>query len=301
MHPFEPLSIGLAREKITRCMIGAALALSSCQRGPVQSTTPRRAVAAQATDTARVAPRPQASSSAKTLGDSENVAPSSAVPETPPTHFPFNDPLPDASAARKAAATHYGNFFSAQCRAEIKKRKIEVKPGYGPARGISTPLRLAGPLHGVRFVTPGAKSVYGMLDCRLVLALDDLAAVLERNDVVQVQVDNLYRPHAHLPGKKRKPSQHAYGLAIDLVALTLRDGRTLVVERDWHGAIGAPPCGPDATVPDTADETIRLRNLLCEVAREGLFHHLLTPNYDLAHSNHWHLDIKRDEHTIVVR
>lgn len=280
--------------------IVAAVVLSSCQHGAAQSVTPRRAVAAPATSTASVAPRPQASSSANAAAGGENVAPTAADAETARAHFPFNDPLPDASA-RKAPATRYGNFFPAQCRAEIKKRKIEVKPGYGPARGISIPLRLAGALHGVRFVTPGAKSVYGMLDCRLVLALDDLAAVLERNEVVQVQVDNLYRPHAHLPGKKRKPSQHAYGLAIDLVALTLRDGRTLVVERDWHGAIGAPPCGPDATVPDTADETLRLRNLLCDVAREGLFHHILTPNYDLAHSNHWHLDIKRDEHTIVVR
>ena len=63
-------------------------------------------------------------------------------------------------------------------------------------------MRVAGPLRGIRFVTPGKKSVYGKLDCRLALVLDDLASVLERHGVASVRVDNAYRPKARLPGRR---------------------------------------------------------------------------------------------------
>jgi hypothetical protein len=38
-----------------------------------------------------------------------------------------------------------------------------------------------------------------------------------------------------------------------------------------------------------------LRNIVCAIARTGFFHHMLTPNYNQAHENHLHFDIKRDE------
>jgi hypothetical protein len=114
---------------------------------------------------------------------------------------------------------------------------------------------------------------------------------LKRHDVVEVGVDNMYRPHAHLPGKK-KPSQHSYGLAIDMTRLKLADGRELVVERDFQGALGEPVCGADAR-PELESDALRLRDLICDVARSGSFHHILTPNHDVAHRNHFHLDIAR--------
>jgi hypothetical protein len=43
-----------------------------------------------------------------------------------------------------------------------------------------------------------------------------------------------------------------------------------------------------------------LRNIVCAAARAGLFHHVLTPNYDAAHRDHLHLDIKRDARSVVV-
>jgi hypothetical protein len=109
---------------------------------------------------------------------------------------------------------------------------------------------------------------------------------------VAVHVDNLYRPRAHLPGK-RKPSQHGYGLAADIFGFTLADGRKLVVERDFHGAIGSPACGPNAMLSDPTSEAIELRNIVCAIARAHLFHDILTPCYDAAHHSHVHADIKR--------
>jgi len=193
----------------------------------------------------------------------------------------------------------YANFSPAACRAELKKRGVAIEPA-GAGGGIATPVRLKGLVRGIRFVTPGKRSIYGKLDCRLAIALDELAAVLERHDVSEVRIDNLYRPRAHLPGS-RKRSQHAYGLAIDLLSLKLRDGQTLEVERDWQGSIGAPPCGPNSELLTESEHAILLRNLVCDVARQGIFHHILTPNFDRAHSNHLHVDIKRGDRAIIVR
>ena len=193
---------------------------------------------------------------------------------------------------------------SATCRSELKSRGLAFQPAGGPALGIAAPLRITGPLQGVRFVTPGKRSVFGKLDCRLALVLDDMARILQAHGVVEVRIDNMYRPRARLPraGKRRrlKPSQHSYGLAADVVAFQLAGGRTLDVERDWHGTLGSLVCGPDATLLEPNAEAVLLRNVICAIAGARLFNHILTPSYDEAHRDHVHMDIKRDAREIEI-
>lgn len=214
------------------------------------------------------------------------------------TSASYQQPLPSAIAVKASPASRWASLSGAQCLAEAARRKLGLLRWKGPALGVSTPVRVKGPIGGVRFVTPGAKSPYGILDCRLALALDDLAQVLKRHDVVEVRVDNMYRPHAHLPGKK-KPSQHSYGLAIDLTRLKRADGTELVIERDFEGAIGEPVCGEGARAELPGDAGA-LRNVICDVARSGSFHHILTPNHDAAHRDHFHLDIARGARQRII-
>jgi hypothetical protein len=208
-----------------------------------------------------------------------------------PAH-PFQAPLPSAALGKASPALRAANLSPAQCRAELSRRRLAVKRAGRAAPGVATPLRLAGAIGGVRFVAPGARSPYGILDCRLVLALEAFATVLAKHDVVEARIDNLYRPRARLPGRKL-PSQHSYGLAVDLMSLTLKDGRELSVERDFGGVLGDPPCGPESQVVPATQNAVDLRNIVCAVAREGIFHYLLTPNFNTAHRDHLHLDIKR--------
>jgi hypothetical protein len=182
---------------------------------------------------------------------------------------------------------------------ELKRRSLPVERDRGPAEGIAVPVRITGEMDGVQFVAPGKKSVYGKLDCRLALALDELARVLAPRGVVVVRVDNLYRPRARLPGG-RKRSQHRYGLAIDLVAFGLADGTELSVEHDWHGDRDVPVCGADSRLTEPTERAIALRNIVCDIARAGIFHHILTPSYDESHKDHLHLDIKRGEKRSLV-
>jgi len=195
-------------------------------------------------------------------------------------------------------ATKYGSMTPSQCSAEVRKRKLPIDFVRGQ-KGISTPVRIVGPLHGVKFAAPGEGRVNGILDCRLALALDDFGAVMARHNVVQIYGE-FYRANAHIAGT-RKLSQHAFGLAMDFTSVQLRDKRSLTIERDWHGVVGDPPCGPDAHPMDPTEETLALRNLICEVARKGIFHFMLTPGYNLAHRNHFHFDIQRKSPGMAIR
>ena len=210
----------------------------------------------------------------------------------------YLQPLPAPIVTKTSPASRWASLGGAQCLAEVTRRKLGVTRFRGAADGVQTPVRVTAVIGGVRFVTPGKKSPYGILDCRLALALADLAEILERHGVVEVRVDNMYRPHAHLPGKK-KPSQHSYGLAIDMTRLKRADGSELVVERDFQGALGEPVCGEGAR-DELPSEASALRDLICDVARAGTFHHILTPNHDAAHHDHFHLDIARGARQRII-
>src|SRR5690606_561032 len=201
--------------RITAC---AVLVLIGCARDPGHE--PRTPAA--------VSPRANAHVEAKGAAPSESAHAKAAPVPTPASNAPADSALAEPRPAgpypfqlvparpnpKEATAGRHANLSMEQCRKALRERKLPAEPTKA-LRGIATPLRLTGPIHGVRFVSPGKRSVYGALDCRLVLALAELARVLAELDVVEVYVDNLYRPNARLPGKKKKRSQHAHGLAAD--------------------------------------------------------------------------------------
>ncbi|WP_437737731.1 extensin family protein [Sorangium sp. So ce1335] len=252
---------------------------------------------------------------------------------------PFEKPV--WSEASRAAT--YGGLSSDACDREMKRRRI---PHAAAARGaplVDRPVRITGPLHGVTFrgdgvAKPRSTSVFDIADCRLVLALDDLAAFLATRGVAEVVHVSMHRPapagtaapkpkprpkkaqkapaktpagkktpkgaaRAAKPGARApqkptaapaRPSQHALGLAIDVAAFVKADGARLDVKADWHGAIGAPPCGPGSEPKEPTPQALELREIICAVHTSGLFNVVLTPNANEAHADHFHFDIKRD-------
>lgn len=218
-----------------------------------------------------------------------------ASTESPPHRVALAPTLDPSEPARRIAS-----LSPAACRAEVKARDLPVALHGEETVGVATPMRLTGPLRGVRFVTHPAPSPYGLMDCRMVLALDELADVLARFGVVKVRVDNVYRKGARINGRGR-PSQHSHALAADVTTLERSDGRTVAIEGNWGAPIGAIPCGPDAVIDGATEDTPWLRDLVCTVAQRGIFHHILTPSADRAHHNHLHLDIQRDAKNRFVR
>jgi hypothetical protein len=197
--------------------------------------------------------------------------------------------------AAQTPAGRYGSLDRNSCLAELTQRRIPFS-SVPQARGVLAPVRLTGPLRGVAFHSTlpprqRATSPYEILDCRLVLALDDFSAILAKYDVVEVIHYSVYRPPGTVlpaPGIGR---QHDGALAIDAGWFKRKDGSVLDVERDFHGRIGASTCGPGTgPVPVTA-EANTLRSIVCEAADAHLFNVALTPDYNWQHRNHFHLEV----------
>ncbi|UQA60939.1 extensin family protein [Polyangium aurulentum] len=112
--------------------------------------------------------------------------------------------------------------------------------------------------------------------------------------VAKAPVVPVPRPHPRTtwapPG-----TRHPAGLAIDVGLLHKRDGTWLSVESHFHGQIGAQTCGDGAPTPQ--DPRAReLRELVCESQTGGIFTYVLTPNYNAAHVDHYHMEIKPGVH-----
>jgi hypothetical protein len=200
--------------------------------------------------------------------------------------------------ASTAPAVRYAGMTGPECLAELARRKIAFTPA-AETPGVDAPVRLASALHGVAFkpihyapeeaMTADATVV----DCRLALALDDFGEKLAARGVSQIGYISAYRRDP--TGKVKAGQRHPAGLAMDVAWIRKGDGATLNVLDDFHGRVGSRTCGPRAAPPSPATEAARqLREILCEAASERLFNVLLTPNYDRAHHNHVHLEVRRN-------
>lgn len=197
---------------------------------------------------------------------------------------------PEDPASR---ASGYAVMTGYQCSNEMHHRgiKFEALPS---ARGVPFPIRLTAPIRGIEFRTYSVKSkmaVYDILDCRLALALDDLAAVWAQRGVTHVSHMSMYRPPSkHLP-EGHAGQRHGAGLAIDVGTINFADGSKLVVDQDFGGRLGAPVCGDGASPSPRTEAATLLRQMTCEVVASSSFHVVLTPNFNKAHHNHLHLEV----------
>lgn len=269
-----------AQFSLAKCALAAAfLALATTARADGAADAPPPLP--NPTATGGLEANAPAGTDTTTTDPTETIAPSQVV-------VPAN---PQGTPARRYAA-----LDRASCESELGRRKISFTR-VATARGVLAPVRLGTPLHGITFHTmlPMAQrptSPYEILDCRLVLALDDFAAILAKHDVVEVIHYSVYRPpsaRGWVDGRIGR--QHDGGLAIDAGIFVRKDGTTLNVERDFHGRIGATTCGPNTGPSPATSEAVVLRQIACEAADAHLFNVELTPDYNWAHRNHFHLEV----------
>lgn len=190
-------------------------------------------------------------------------------------------------------AVRYAHAEAESCLAELEVRGVPF--GTGPkVPTIDTPVRLTGPLRGVKFemhhpTVPHPKEG-PVMDCRLLLALDDLAIVAADLQIARVRFNSLFRG----TWVQRRGWRHAAGVAIDIVELVKRDGVELNVLRDYHGGgIRSKTCGPEAPEPKST-KSKELRAFVCALDAAGSFNLILTPHYDQRHQDHLHLEVRRD-------
>ncbi len=191
-------------------------------------------------------------------------------------------------------ATHYATLSGAQCSSELTERGVAFE-ALASARGVPFPVRFLAPVRGIEFraYAAGSKmSVYDILDCRLALALDDLASVWSLHGVTRVLHMSMYRPPSGKTWPERKAGQrHGAGLAIDVGTLVFAGGQKLVVDTDFGGHLAGAVCGDGAAPNPRTTEANLLRLMTCEVVASGSFHVVLTPNFNKPHHNHLHLEV----------
>ena len=234
---------------------------------------------------------------------SSAVAPvASAPPPAPAAAGPFWEPDPTGKHAVRilrddAPNMRYAAMDAATCEAELTKRKVPFVRGE-PTPGVLAPVRLRGPLSGgvtIHSTLPAAqreKSPMEIFDCRLVLALDDFAAMLAPRGIVEMIHYSAYRPRKQFGcTKKYDGKQHCGALAVDIGEFKRKDGTALVVQRDFHGKVGEPTC------PARPNE---LWTIVCDAADRAIFNVMLTPNFNAQHFNHVHVEITPDAAWMLV-
>jgi hypothetical protein len=128
-----------------------------------------------------------------------------------------------------------------------------------------------------------------VLDCRLLLALHDLAGHAKERKIEAVRYNSIFRRG----WARARGQRHLAGVAIDIVEFVKQDGAVLSVKQDFAGSgIGSATCGERAKAPASA-KAVELRDLVCALDRARVFNLMLTPHYDYRHRDHFHFEVRR--------
>jgi hypothetical protein len=205
--------------------------------------------------------------------------------------------IPPEKQAQDSPAYHYANMSDQQVLSELARRGIAFERATPPMPGVRLPIRLTAPLHGVTIHSSlpedqWRSTPFDILDGRLALALYDFTRILAQHDVVELVHFTIYRPAPVVPIDPNVPqTRHPGGMAIDVGALRKKNGDWLAVGSHWSARIGAKTCGDGGrSLQDRHGR--ELLSIVCETADQRIFHYMLTPHFDPAHSDHLHLEIK---------
>ncbi len=167
------------------------------------------------------------------------------------------------------------------CTAELDARKIAWKPATRP--GIALGVEITGTLGGVKFTYDDQPLV---IDCSLAVSLDEAGRYLVALGIDRATVASAYSRRT-VRGTNR-PSKHSFGLAMDVSGFSSELG-ALRVDRDYEQGLGGDV---DCIGKPLTQGGAVLKVLQCQLVRSGLFYLVLSPDYDDAHHDHFHLEVK---------
>ncbi len=167
-----------------------------------------------------------------------------------------------------------------ECTAELDARGISWSKASRP--GIAHAVEIKGPLGGVQFTSADQPLV---IDCSLAVSLDEAGRYLRGLGLEKASFSSAYS-RRNVRGTNR-PSKHSFGLAIDVHTFTGPDLGTLRVDKDYEQGLGDDV---DCVGAPLTQGGAVLKVLQCQLVRSGLFHLVLSPDYDDAHHDHFHLE-----------
>lgn len=208
---------------------------------------------------------------------------------------------PDAaSSGADAAAPDAAPVAPADCKEALTFYGVQWTEG--PAnQGISDPITATVPIRGITYRVLGAANprptLYG--DCTLVRSLAEAAPILAERGVVEVSDLGIYNYRCigggTPPDCPNGISQHAYAKAIDIAGVTDGGGVFYSVNDDW---VIDPDAEETCTAPTVEGKDRYLHELICALKAAKVWNIVLTPNYNAAHRNHFHVDLTPDSNFI---
>lgn len=168
------------------------------------------------------------------------------------------------------------------CTDELSARHVAWKKA--SRSGIANAVEITGALGGVMV---SASDHALVIDCSLAVSLAEAGRYFVALGIDHVIFSSAYS-RRNVRGTNR-PSKHSYGLAIDVHTFTGPDLGSLRIDRDYEQGLGdTVDC---VGAPLTQGGAV-LKVLQCQLVRSGLFHLVLSPDYDDAHHDHFHLEVK---------
>lgn len=168
------------------------------------------------------------------------------------------------------------------CLAELDARHVAWKHASRP--GIAIAVELTGTIGGIALTSEDQPLV---IDCSLAVSLDEAGRYLRDLGIAKATFSSAYS-RRNVRGTNH-PSKHSYGLAIDVHTFAGPGLGTLRVDRDYEQGLGDDV---DCVGAPLTQGGAVLKILQCQLVRSGLFHLVLSPDYDDAHHDHFHLEAK---------
>ncbi len=199
---------------------------------------------------------------------------------------------PDADETSDAAAHPDDDL---ECHDWLEAAGAEFSPA-GATPGVDDPVEVFTPISGIGYRASWLEEPRDSLfmDCELARSLVVAAPYLQERDIVEVADMGVYNYRCiggGTPGEdcpEDEASQHAYAMAIDIAGFTTSGGEFLSVEDDW---IIDPDDVPTCEAEAQGDKNALLHELMCELKGDGVWNIVLTPNYNAAHRDHFHVDL----------
>ena len=170
--------------------------------------------------------------------------------------------------------------YAGDCFSELDARHVAYKHASRP--GIALGVELTGAIGGIQLTSEDQPLV---IDCSLAVSLDEAGRYLRALGIDKATFSSAYS-RRNVRGTNR-PSKHSFGLAIDVHTFSGPDLGTLRVDRDYEQGLGDEV---DCVGTPLTQGGAVLKILQCQLVRSGLFHLVLSPDFDDAHHDHFHLE-----------
>lgn len=251
---------------------GAPKTKPSALKAPALPALPAGKLFSGAPSKGALAPSSRAKQKAPGAGDKSSAGAAPAAKpaqEKAPSAAPATKPGPQSAATRPAKATA-GRGIGA--RAALTSPKTTSTPARPRAGAVTKP-------EASKTETPKNRS-----------AKTELKAA-PKPAVSPAPSEPATRAPATRQTWAAPGTRHPAGLAIDVAMLKKRDGQWISVATHFRGRIGDKTCGDSVREGDTP-EARELRSIVCESNDLGVFTYVLTPNYNAAHFDHFHMEIR---------